>query len=113
MHAGKWDKKNLQGSELRGKTLGILGLGRIGQEVAKRAKGFGLEIIGSDPFVSVAVARENGIKLVTLDDGLDPDRYIRERGVEAYMKAVRGAQRQADYLIERARKMFPESIIIA
>ena len=65
MHAGKWEKKNLQGAELRGKTLGILGLGRIGLEVAKRARGFGLEIIGSDPFVSAAVARENGIKLVT------------------------------------------------
>ena len=49
MHAGKWDKKNLQGAELRGKTLGILGLGRIGLEVARRARGFGLEIIGSDP----------------------------------------------------------------
>ena len=46
MHAGKWEKKNLQGAELRGKTLGILGLGRIGLEVAKRARGFGLEIIG-------------------------------------------------------------------
>jgi D-3-phosphoglycerate dehydrogenase len=68
MHAGKWEKKNLQGMELRGKTLGILGLGRIGLEVAKRARGFGLEIIGSDPFVSAAVARENGIKLVTLDE---------------------------------------------
>ena len=68
MHAGKWEKKNLQGAELRGKTLGILGLGRIGLEVANRARGFGLEIIGSDPFVSAAVARENGIKLVTLDE---------------------------------------------
>ena len=61
MHAGKWEKKNLQGSELRGKTLGILGLGRIGLEVAKRARVFGVEIIGADPFVSAAVARENGI----------------------------------------------------
>lgn len=68
MHAGKWEKKNLQGAELRGKTLGILGLGRIGLEVARRARGFGLEIIGSDPFVSAAVARESGIKLVTSDD---------------------------------------------
>src|SRR5580658_2937008 len=40
MHAGKWEKKSLQGAELRGKTLGILGLGRIGLEVAKRARGF-------------------------------------------------------------------------
>jgi D-3-phosphoglycerate dehydrogenase / 2-oxoglutarate reductase len=68
MHAGKWEKKSLQGAELRGKTLGILGLGRIGLEVARRARGFGLEIIGSDPFVSAAVARENGIRLVTLDE---------------------------------------------
>jgi D-3-phosphoglycerate dehydrogenase len=76
MHAGKWEKKNLQGAELRGKTLGILGLGRIGLEVAKRAKGFGLEIIGSDPFVSAAVARENGIKLVTLDKLIAGSDYI-------------------------------------
>jgi len=68
MHAGKWEKKSLQGAELRGKTLGILGLGRIGLEVAKRAKGFGLEIVGSDPFVSAAVARENGILLLPLDE---------------------------------------------
>ncbi len=76
MHAGKWEKKNLQGAELRGKTLGILGLGRIGLEVARRAKGFGLEIIGSDPFVSAAVARENGIKLVTLDELIASSDYI-------------------------------------
>jgi D-3-phosphoglycerate dehydrogenase / 2-oxoglutarate reductase len=68
MHAGKWEKKSLQGAELRGKTLGILGLGRVGLEVARRARGFGLEIIGSDPFVSAAVARENGIRLVTLEE---------------------------------------------
>ena len=76
MHAGKWEKKILQGSELRGKTLGILGLGRIGLEVARRAKGFGMELIGSDPFVSAAVARENGIKLVTLDELLAGSDYL-------------------------------------
>jgi D-3-phosphoglycerate dehydrogenase len=76
MHAGKWEKKNLQGAELRGKTLGILGLGRIGLEVARRARSFGLEIIGSDPFVSAAVARENGIKLVTLDELIAASEYI-------------------------------------
>jgi D-3-phosphoglycerate dehydrogenase len=76
MHAGRWEKKSLQGAELRGKTLGILGLGRIGLEVAKRAKGFGLEILGSDPFVSAAVARENGIKLVTLDELIAGSDYL-------------------------------------
>jgi len=76
MHAGKWEKKNLQGTELRGKTLGILGLGRIGLEVAKRAKGFGLEVIGSDPFVSAAVARENGITLVSLEELFAKSDYL-------------------------------------
>ncbi len=76
MHAGKWEKKSLQGGELRGKTLGILGLGRIGLEVAKRARGFGLEIIGSDPFVSAAVARENGIRLVSLDELIAGSDYL-------------------------------------
>ena len=76
MHAGKWEKKSLQGAELRGKTLGILGLGRIGLEVAKRARGFGLEIMGCDPFVSAAVARENGIKLVTLEELIAGADYI-------------------------------------
>ena len=58
---------------------------------------------------SIALLTEEGfsIKIVTLEDGLDPDRYIRERGVEAYMAAVRAARRQADYLIERARVAFP------
>jgi DNA primase len=58
---------------------------------------------------SISLLTEEGfnLKLVTLDDGLDPDRFIRERGVEAYMGALRGARRQSDYLIERARLAFP------
>jgi DNA primase len=58
---------------------------------------------------SIALLTEEGftIKIVTLDGGLDPDRYIRERGVQAYTAALRGARRQSDYLIERARVMFP------
>jgi D-3-phosphoglycerate dehydrogenase len=68
MHAGRWEKKSLQGTELRGKTLGIAGLGRIGMEVARRARSFGMEIAGHDPFVSVGVAKEQGIRLVTLDE---------------------------------------------
>lgn len=58
---------------------------------------------------SIALLTEEGfaIKIVTLDGGLDPDRYIRERGVEAYVAAVRAARRQSEYLIERARQMFP------
>ncbi len=68
MHAGKWEKKSLQGTELRGKTLGIVGLGRIGLGVAQRAKAFGMDIVAHDPFVSEAVAKEQGIRLVELDE---------------------------------------------
>jgi D-3-phosphoglycerate dehydrogenase len=68
MHAGKWEKKSLQGTELRGKTLGIAGLGRIGMEVARRARAFGMEVVAHDPFVSVALAKEQGIRLAALDD---------------------------------------------
>ena len=68
MHAGKWEKKSLQGTELRAKTLGIVGLGRVGMEVARRARAFGMELVGHDPFVSVAVAKEQGIRLAGLDE---------------------------------------------
>ncbi len=68
LHAGKWEKKSLQGAELRGKILGILGLGRVGLEVARRAKNFGMELAGHDPFVSPAIARENDVRLCSLDD---------------------------------------------
>ena len=68
MHAGKWDKKSLQGSELRGKTLGIVGLGRIGLEVARRAKAFGMDLIAYDPFLAQVIARENDVTLTNLDD---------------------------------------------
>jgi D-3-phosphoglycerate dehydrogenase len=65
--SGKWEKKSLQGSELRGKTLGIIGLGRIGAEVARRARAFEMKLIAHDPFVSAPVARELGIQLADLD----------------------------------------------
>lgn len=58
---------------------------------------------------SIALLTEEGfnLRLVTLDGGLDPDRFIRERGVEAYTQAVMGARQQSDYLIDRARQTFP------
>src|SRR5713226_2239916 len=68
MHEGKWEKKSLQGTELRGKTLGIVGLGRIGMEVARRAKAFGMEVIAHDPFVSTTVAKEQGIRMAKLEE---------------------------------------------
>src|SRR5215471_8585599 len=65
--AGQWEKKSLQGSELRGKTLGVIGLGRIGIEVARRARAFGMNLIAHDPFVAASVARELDIQLADLD----------------------------------------------
>ncbi|MEP6644911.1 MAG: phosphoglycerate dehydrogenase [Acidobacteriaceae bacterium] len=68
MHAGKWEKKSLQGSELKGKTLGVVGLGKIGLEVSRRARAFGMEVVAHDPFVSAAVAKEQNLRIASLDD---------------------------------------------
>jgi D-3-phosphoglycerate dehydrogenase len=76
MHAGGWDKKSLQGSELRGKTLGIVGLGRIGLEVARRARAFGMELIGYDPFIAPVIARENQVTLVPIDEIFKESDYL-------------------------------------
>ena len=64
LKSGAWDRKKFKGSQLSGKTLGVVGLGRIGQEVAFRAKAFGMEIIGFDPFLSKDRADELGIRKV-------------------------------------------------
>ena len=76
MHAGKWEKKSLQGSELRGKTLGIIGLGRIGLEVARRAQAFGMDVIGYDPFIAPVIARENHVALLSLDEVLSGSDFL-------------------------------------
>ena len=64
---GVWDRKSFLGVELHNKTLGVLGMGRIGSEVAKRAKAFGMEIIGYDPFLTEERAEKLGIKLGSVD----------------------------------------------
>jgi D-3-phosphoglycerate dehydrogenase len=65
---GEWDRKSFIGVELRNKTLGVLGMGRIGSEVAKRAKAFGMNVIGYDPFLSEERAEKLGIRLGSVDD---------------------------------------------
>ncbi|CAN7594618.1 phosphoglycerate dehydrogenase [Paenibacillus sp. LjRoot153] len=64
---GEWDRKFI-GVELRNKTLGILGMGRIGSEVAKRAKVFGMEVIGYDPFLTEDRAEKMGVKLGSVNE---------------------------------------------
>ncbi|WP_421077414.1 phosphoglycerate dehydrogenase [Methanothermococcus sp. Ax23] len=65
---GEWDRKSFKGVELYGKTLGIVGLGRIGQQVAKRAKAFGMNIVGYDPYIPAEVAKNMGIKLMDVNE---------------------------------------------
>jgi D-3-phosphoglycerate dehydrogenase len=68
MKQGKWDKKSFLGEEVRGKVLGLAGLGRIGQEVARRAQAFEMSVIAHDPFIAANVAANLGIELVSMDE---------------------------------------------
>ncbi|WP_017728091.1 phosphoglycerate dehydrogenase [Halalkalibacterium ligniniphilum] len=66
--SGKWDRKAFQGTELRGKNLGIVGFGRIGSQIAKRAKAFEMTVYVFDPFLTKDRAEKLGVNLVSLDD---------------------------------------------
>jgi D-3-phosphoglycerate dehydrogenase len=68
MKEGRWEKNRFLGVELMGKTLGIVGLGRIGSAVAARARAFGMNVIAYDPYFTREAAREVGIEMVTLDE---------------------------------------------
>ena len=68
MKLGKWDKKSFLGEEIRGKVLGLVGFGRVGREVARRAKAFGMTVIARDPYVPADSMAELGVDLVSLDD---------------------------------------------
>jgi D-3-phosphoglycerate dehydrogenase len=70
LRAGKWERKKFIGVELQGKTLGVLGLGRIGRTVAGRASAFGMNIVAFDPFIAPDQARDLGIEVVPFDDVL-------------------------------------------
>ena len=67
MKSGAWNRKAFMGTELFGKTLGIVGLGKIGKEVAARAAAFGMDVIGSDPMMTTEAADRLGIELVDVD----------------------------------------------
>jgi len=76
MKDGKWEKKKFLGEEVRDKVLGLAGLGRIGQEVARRAAGFGMRLIAHDPFISEQVASSLNVQLVSLDDLFAKSDYL-------------------------------------
>lgn len=66
--AGRWDRKKFMGTELFGKTLGIVGMGKIGREVASRAQAFGMTTIGFDPVLNADVALKMNVELVSLEE---------------------------------------------
>lgn len=76
LKAGKWNRKLYMGTEITGKTLGIVGLGRIGREVAVRARGMRMELLGYDPYVSDAAAQEMGVAPRSLRDLLAESDFV-------------------------------------
>jgi D-3-phosphoglycerate dehydrogenase len=76
LKGGEWKRAEFVGTEMYRKTLGIIGFGRIGRLVAKRAQAFGMEILAYDPYVSEEVGQELGVTLVDLDDLLAQSDYI-------------------------------------
>ncbi|MCL0034539.1 phosphoglycerate dehydrogenase [Dehalococcoidia bacterium] len=76
LKSGKWERKRFMGVEVRNKKLGIIGLGRVGSEVAKRAKGMGMHLIAYDPMVSLDYARSLGVELVSLERLLKESDFI-------------------------------------
>jgi D-3-phosphoglycerate dehydrogenase len=74
--AGKWERSKWEGVELYGKTLGVIGLGRVGALVAQRALAFGMRLVAYDPFVSADRARHMGVELMSLDDVMAESDFI-------------------------------------
>jgi D-3-phosphoglycerate dehydrogenase len=88
MKQGKWEKKKFLGEEIREKTLGLAGLGRIGQEVARRAAAFGMRIIAHDPFISEQVAADLGVEKTR--NLVNADRLARARKGIRIVNTARG-----------------------
>lgn len=76
LKSGVWDKKSFKGVEVLNKTLGVIGLGKIGRRVASYALGMGMRVIGSDPFVTADYAKSMGVELKTLDEVIRESDFI-------------------------------------
>ena len=76
LKAGRWERSKWEGVELLDKTLGVIGLGRIGKLVAERAQGFGMRVVAYDPFVSVERARQMKVEMLTLDEAVEQSDFI-------------------------------------
>ncbi len=76
LKAGRWDRKQFMGVEIRGKTLGIVGLGQVGSEVARRARGLEMKVVAYDPFVPEERAKVLGVELATLENVLKSSDFV-------------------------------------
>src|SRR2546425_10903639 len=105
MRRGEWDRKRFEGTELRGKTMGIVGLGRIGGHVAQIARAFGMQVVGHDPYLAPERAAELQIKLLPLDQ------LLRQADVVTLHVAH---TEQTHHLInaERLKLMKPTAVLI-
>lgn len=76
LQKGEWNRKQYTGVELKGKTLGVIGMGRIGSGVAKRAVGFEMKVIGYDPYINEEYAKDIGVEVGTFDDVITKSDFI-------------------------------------
>src|SRR3990170_2930946 len=76
LRSGRWERQRFLGSELRGKTLGLIGLGQVGSEVARRARGLDMRVVAHDPYVSAERAQSMGAELLSQDELLEQSDFI-------------------------------------
>ncbi len=76
MHRGEWNRSKYTGVEMNGKVLGIIGVGRVGGEVAKRMRAFNMTVIGYDPYLPKEVAEQVGVRLTTLDEVISTSDFM-------------------------------------
>jgi phosphoglycerate dehydrogenase-like enzyme len=109
MKAGRWEKKNLQGQEVKGKTLAILGVGNIGTILAQLAQGVKMRVIGMDPYLSAEVIRARGVEPAAFDDILAQADYISihvpksKETTNLFNPQTLGRMKKSAYLINCAR----------
>src|SRR5438128_720525 len=92
MAEGKWEKSKFIGSELSGKTLGIVGLGQVGSRVAARARAFEAKVLGFDPYLPPERAREMGVPLLSLPDLLAASEIVTLHATPTEGKAILGRE---------------------
>ncbi len=109
LQEGKWAKSNLLGTELNGKTVGIVGLGQVGREVTKRFRALGMNLVAADPNVDPAVAERLGVELVEFEECLDRAHFLTLHvpltdATEGLLGAAELAQMEDGFVVNCARQ---------